>query len=118
MTKRIDGLLLTLLLVPAIFSTQTSQAFDIKAASVVMVAFIKNCFSPACLKAATYTSARALWHAAKVTAIATVLCNIVMPTQMRRVLSKKPLIGRFIFKRERVWQDEGNSPSPLHAKMS
>ena len=102
MKKRFNGLLLALLIAPAIFSSHTSQAFDIKAASVGMVAFIKNCFSPASLKAATYTSAHALWHVAKVTAIVTVLGNILLPTKVRCALAGQSGLRRFVFK----WQNE------------
>ena len=102
MNKMIHGSLLGLFVVSALCVSPASHAISFKNVSEGIVTIIKNCLAPEQLKAVAKTSAHALWKAAKVSAIVTVLANICMPERLVRSWWQKPGIGRFIFRKPRI----------------
>ena len=97
MKKQIQSLFFVMLLVPAVFASQSSQAMSLKALPLRMAALVKTLFSPARMKNTMQRGAQALWTAAKLGGVATVLGNILLPLELRRRLANKSFIGRFIF---------------------
>ena len=101
MNKKIHGLFLVLFMVPVLFSSPANKAGSFKNLPTGIITFIKNFFSPERVKAATYTGACTFWRVAKVAAVTTFLGNLLLPTTFRRYLGGQPVIGRFIFAREK-----------------